>query len=122
MPIVDLNQALRILAATKRRVASLDPELAEKLELKEGEVHPFIELPNCFYILLGPFAIHRVFYFPQEGGDVYEAFCTRTLPSDQFGQRLTVAEMLDHMVTTKYLWLPRDSIGLRPKVDEWSEP
>lgn len=122
MHVIEMEHARKIEVATKNMVASLDPALVEKLELKEGEVHPFIELPGSFYILLGPFAVHRVFYFPQEGGEVYEAFCTRTLPSDQFKPRLTVADMLAHMVETKWLWLPRDSIGLRPKVSEWSEP
>lgn len=118
MKSIELEKAKKIEAATKRMVASLDPELAEKVALKKGAVHPYLELPGCFFIQLGPFAIHTVYYFPQGGGDVKEFLCTRGNPRDKFAQRMTPAEMLEQMHLTKYLWLPRDSVGLLPAMDE----
>lgn len=119
MKQIEMEKARKIEAATKRMIASLDPALAEKLVLKEGTVHPYLELPGCFNILLGAFAIHRVYYY-QADGNVYEAFCTRATPSEHFKERLTPAQMMDHMAETKYLWLPKDSPGLRPS-SEWDE-
>jgi hypothetical protein len=118
MKNIEMDKARKIEVATKNMVASLDPALAETLVLKQGVVNPYLELPNCFFIQLGPFAVHTVYYVPRNGGEPKELFCTRQNPADKFAARMTVAEMLDNMRRTKYLWLPKDSIGHLPALDE----